>query len=433
MTTTDRYLEPDVECAPRKELLADQEAQLLDLVPYVYERAPLYRRVWGDAGVTPADIRSIDDFTERVPFITKDMIRDFHDRYHDPYGGLLCVDPKDVTTIGSSSGTTGDPTFFPEQWTESPPLPVGYLRALWEIGLRPGDCAITSSSTFRGYLHDMYSCIGVLPLMVDSWMGAWSNLMEVFEHHRPAYVQIFAPFLPELTALSERYDLKNVFSSLKGVSYAGEPVPARMAARIRDEWDVEIYMYTSAGDTGIAFECSAHDGYHIWEDTALAEHLVLDGGVAAERMGVGELVCTSLDDVVAPLIRYRSDDLVRYTDDTCACGRTHARVWPVGRKGDETVVQGHSILPMEVWQIVEQLPETESGLFQIVRPEREMPELRVRVGYEPAVTADLSGLDARLTNEIADRLGVPTTIELVPESELRERASVNKLPRITKS
>jgi phenylacetate-CoA ligase len=67
----DRYFEPDVELLPRAELAAYQEAKVLELLPHVYERSPLYRSVWDAAGVHPRDIRSLEDYRERIPFITR--------------------------------------------------------------------------------------------------------------------------------------------------------------------------------------------------------------------------------------------------------------------------------------------------------------------------------------------------------------------------
>ena len=74
------------------------------------------RETWDAAGVKPADVQSMDDFHEKVPFLDKDAIRDFRDRHHDPYGGMLCLDPKMTevfSAIFSTSGTTGDPTPAP--------------------------------------------------------------------------------------------------------------------------------------------------------------------------------------------------------------------------------------------------------------------------------------------------------------------------------
>ena len=68
------------------------------------------------ARITPADVRTLDDFREKVPFISKDAVRDFRDRRADPYGGLLCLPPAELTAIMSTSGTTGDPTLVAERW-----------------------------------------------------------------------------------------------------------------------------------------------------------------------------------------------------------------------------------------------------------------------------------------------------------------------------
>ena len=86
----ERFFEPDVETMPRARIAALQEERILELVPYVYERSALVRKKWEEARVKPGDINSLADFTERVPFITKDDIREFRAAAQDPFGGLLC-------------------------------------------------------------------------------------------------------------------------------------------------------------------------------------------------------------------------------------------------------------------------------------------------------------------------------------------------------
>src|SRR4051794_27527132 len=92
---TTQYFEPEVERMPRPQIEAFQEDALLDILPFAYERAGLVRETFVAAGVDPRDIRSLDDFRERVPFIDKDAIRSYRDRHDDPYGGVLCVDVDD--------------------------------------------------------------------------------------------------------------------------------------------------------------------------------------------------------------------------------------------------------------------------------------------------------------------------------------------------
>ena len=429
----DKYFEPELETMPRHELEALQEERVLDLLPWAYERSGLYRETWDAAGVHPRDVRSMKDFGERIPFISKEAIRSYRDRHGDPFGGILCVEPEELTSVMSSSGTTGDATFFAEQWDEYPPLPTGMVRDLWELGLRPGDYALGASSTFRGPTEPHYRLLGVIPIHVNTWMGQWAEVLDVVRKYRPAYFQLLPPIVVELEHLSERYDLREIFSCLKATSFAGEPLGAAMRRKVRDEWGLELFMWTSAGDTGCSWECRQHDGCHLWEDTVLAEHLEPDFNAPVPDGEVGELVTTAIDNRVAPLIRYRTDDLVRLTRDPCACGRTHVRQWPLGRKGDETVVRGRSVLPREIWSAIEEVPETVTGLFQIIRPTREVDELRIRVGYDPGKTRNPAQLRERLCGVVYAAVGIEPQLELVTEEELLARGTSAKVPRVAKS
>ena len=131
---------------------------------------------------------------------------------------------------------------------------------------------------------------------------------------------------------------------MKGVAFAGQPMGEVLARKVREEWGLEIFKYTSAGDTGASWEHKEHDGYTLWEDTVFAEVLEPTSSSAVPDGEVGELVATDIDNLAAPLIRYRSGDLVRLTTEPAASGRTHARQWVVGRKGDETIVAGRAIV-----------------------------------------------------------------------------------------
>jgi len=113
---SDRPFLDAVETASRAEIDALQEQKLLEQLAWVATRSAVVRDVWGAAGVDPLSITSLADFKARAPFMDKDTLRAFRDRTGDPFGGVLCVDRSEVHNIGSSSGTTGDPTIFAERW-----------------------------------------------------------------------------------------------------------------------------------------------------------------------------------------------------------------------------------------------------------------------------------------------------------------------------
>ena len=431
----DRFFDADVETMPRDEIEALQEARILQLVPYAYERSALVRQVWSEAGVKPGDIRSLADYKAKVPFIDKDRIRRFRDENGDPFGGLACVGAPHLRGVGFTSGTTGDPTPLPR--SEDHIALTGLKRELWHMGVRPGDYFGYMLFTFREGLNaDKLLDSGMRPVSIQHLPSEVPHLVAVSRELRPkALFMLSTPLIITLDQYQKKTgeDLKEAFSSYRGVVFGGEPMSPSLRA-IVEAWGLEIFELSSLGDIATTMECRAHDGMHTWEDLALVEHLDPSGDQPAPDGARGELVVTALADDVAPLIRYRTDDLVRFTRRPCTCGRTHGRLTPVGRKGDEMVIQGRSVLPIDIFPLMQQFPETGAGLFQLVRKQREAEALRLRVGYDPAL---LAGSEAELSGRIGEAvgasLGIPVQVELVTNENLLKNGPPNKIPRVTKA
>jgi phenylacetate-CoA ligase len=336
------------------------------------------------------------------------------------------------SAIFSTSGTTGDPTPAPYAGRG----PSMLVREYWELGTRPGDHFMHCLFTFRGPgVHDTIRGIGATPVFVDHQPGDIEQLFRFSRELRPTgWYTLSGPLVMMIEEAATRLhvDLEDVFSSYKGVIFAGEPIGPRARARV-ESWGLELFLQTGLGDVGAATECAEHDGCHFWEDCAYAEHLEPDGVQPVGDGNRGELVATTLIDKIAPLVRYRSDDLVRITTEPCACGRTHGRMWPLGRKGDEVVVEGVSVLPGDVWAAIEGVDETSAGLFQIVRPRRELDRLQLRVGYGSEGPKGLPDLRTRVTDAVHASIGVAPDVELVEHSVLLRQGPPHKIPRVTKA
>lgn len=440
MTTTAepgaRAYVDDVEVLPRDRLEELQEERILELVPYAYERSALYREIWDAAGVHPRDIRTMADFREKIPFIDKDDVRDFRARTGDPYGGLLCVRPGELEFIGTTSGTTGNPTPVPQQ--PLGPTATTFGRDLRMLGAQPGDHFTYLMFSFRaGHRVERGKAMGITPIYLTHSPADIPVLIDVSRRYRPTTLMLLStPMMWALDryAAEHRVDLREVFSSYRGIVFGGEPLGTRARAKL-DEWGVKVHILTSFGDVATSQECQARDGCHIWEDIALVEHLDPEDGTDVPDNGRGEMVVTALTDRAAPLIRYRTDDIVRLTRQVCPCGRTHGRQWPLGRKSDELVVDGRSVLPIDIWMAIESLPATENALFQIIRPRRDVDELRLRVGHDPAKLGPggLTGLHDELVAAIRDVSAVTPRIDLVENDELLKLGPPHKIPRVAKA
>ena len=95
-----RYYQPEIETAPREAIRALQGQRLAATVRRVYDRVPFYRNRMQALGLTPEDVRTVDDL-HKLPFSCKQDLRDTY-----PYG-LFAVPLRDVVRLHASSGTTG--------------------------------------------------------------------------------------------------------------------------------------------------------------------------------------------------------------------------------------------------------------------------------------------------------------------------------------
>ncbi len=94
---------PECESMPRPELEKMQGHRLHDIVSYVYDRVPFYRRKFDEAGVSPDEVRDVQDIS-RLPFTIKSDLREEY-----PFNNFA-VPLDEVVRVHASSGTTGKPT-----------------------------------------------------------------------------------------------------------------------------------------------------------------------------------------------------------------------------------------------------------------------------------------------------------------------------------
>ena len=76
----ERYYQPEIECASREQILAWQNERLVKQVRHVWDHVPYYREKMEAKGLTPDDIRGVEDL-HKLPFLSKDDLREAY-----PYG-----------------------------------------------------------------------------------------------------------------------------------------------------------------------------------------------------------------------------------------------------------------------------------------------------------------------------------------------------------
>lgn len=430
----DRFLDPE-EALSRPELRALQEERLLAILPYAYERSGLVREVWDTAGVHPRDIRSIEDFEEKAPFTDQDALRAYRDKHKDPFAGTLCVPLSELAYMGSTSGTTGNPT--PVAHSLLGPTETTRGRDLWMMGARPGDHIAVMLFSFRSgidMLCERAPEMGLKRIFLSQTADEIPRLFEITAKYRPSVLyMVSTPMIIAIDAYARKHgvDVRETFSCYRAAAYGGEPLGGWARDRL-EEWGLKVVSMTAAGDAMPATECLERDGSHIWEDLGLAEHLEPGSNRAARAGDRGELVMTSLTDRATPLIRFRTNDFVTVNRQTCGCGRSHLRIKTLGRTGDMVQVGARKVMPADIGPTLEKVEGCRAGLFQVYVPKAPQPVLRLRIGYDADAAPDLPALERTVVEALASALEVEVAAEMVANAELLKLGPPHKIPRTVK-
>lgn len=96
----ERYYQEEIECASREQIRSWQDERLVKQVKHVWDNVPYYKKKMEEKGVTPDDIKGVEDL-HKLPFLSKADLRDAY-----PFG-LLGTSKDEVVRIQSTSGTTG--------------------------------------------------------------------------------------------------------------------------------------------------------------------------------------------------------------------------------------------------------------------------------------------------------------------------------------
>jgi phenylacetate-CoA ligase len=400
----------------REEIKHIQNERLRETVERVYFNVPYYRSRMQEAGLGPESIRTIDDLS-RLPFTTKQDLRDNY-----PFG-LFAVPMSEIVRIHASSGTTGKPTV------------VGYTRndvSIWsEVMARTLTSAGANRNDFiqiaYGYglftgglgLHYGGEKIGasVIPISGGNTIRQ-IQLMHDFGSTVLACTPSYALFLAE--AINESGIKRDELKLRVGV-FGAEPWTENMRREIEDKLRIkaiDIYGLSEVIGPGVASECYAQEGLHIYEDHFFPEIIDPDTLQILPPGSTGELVFTTITKEGLPLIRYRTRDLTRLTYDKCRCGRTLVRMDKCfGRSDDMLIIRGINLFPSQVESVLLEMSEIKPHYLLIVDRVNNLDTLELKVEVDEAFFLDkisqLETLRQKLQVNLENSLGLTIKVTLV--------------------
>ena len=410
----ERYYQPEIECASREEIRKIQSERLVKQVQNVWDNVPMYRKRMEEAGLTPADIQSVDDL-HKLPFIEKDDLRDQY-----PYG-LLARPLSDCVRVQSTSGTTGRRVvaFYTQHdldlWEDC------CARAIVAAGGTKDDvCHVsygyglfTGGPGLNGGSHRV-GCL-TLPMSsgnTDRQIQFMTDLGSTIICCTPSYAAYLAESIHE-RGVRDQIKLKaGIFGAEAWTEEMRHDIEEKLGIKAYD-----IYGLTEISGPGVSFECSEQTGMHVNEDHFIPEIINPKTGEVLPDGEKGELVFTSITKEAFPLMRYRTRDICVLSRDKCSCGRTHVKMSkPLGRSDDMLIVKGVNVFPSQIETVL--LNQGYPANYQIIVDRvNNSDTIEVQVEMTPEMFSDnLSEVTAKEKELVAGlkaMLGIYAKVTLV--------------------
>lgn len=422
---------PQAECMDREQLRKVQEEKLRKTVKRMYDNVPLYRTRMQEKGIEPGDIRTLDDL-KHLPFIDK---QDLHDQF--PFG-LFSSPKRDIVRIQGSSGTTGKPVL------------AGYTRAdidLWSecMARTLTACGTTQDDIvhvaygyglFTGGLGAHHGATRIGAMTVPMSSGNTQRQIMMMTELKATVLCCTPSYALHLGEVMAEMGLTPQQIPLRAAALGAEPWSEQMRRRIEQILGIDaidIYGLTEICGPGVSFECLEKHGMHINEDYFIPEIIDPDTLEPLPMGSKGEIVFSSVGKEGMPLLRYRTHDICRLTDEPCPCGRTFTRMMRItGRSDDMVVIRGVNVFPSQVEAALVGMPGVAPYYLLVIDRVGSSDTLEIRVEVTEEMYSGNMGsmedLNARISARIKSALGITAKIVLVePKSMPRSEGKAKRV------
>ncbi|MFO8079119.1 MAG: phenylacetate--CoA ligase [Armatimonadota bacterium] len=417
------------ECMDVEQRSELQVRRLRETVARLKVNVPWYRDRFAEKGIEPEDIQSLDDL-RHLPFTTKDDLRDNY-----PFG-LFAIPPEECVRIHASSGTTGKPVI------------AGYSRediGIWaETIARTIACGGGSShdvlhnaygyGLFTGglglhYGGELMGCL-VVPVSggnTERQLMLMEDLGSSILCCTPSYALTIVDQAEEMGFDLSRINLKaGLFGAEPWSEGARESIEERLGISAHD-----IYGLTEIIGPGVAAECEAKAGLHVFDDHFIPEIIDPESGEPLPPGEKGELVFTCISKRAFPVLRFRTRDITKIDYETCECGRTQPRMERItGRTDDMLIIRGVNVFPSQIEEVLLKMEEVEPHYQLVLTREGRLDNLQVQVEVSPGMFSDevrkLEAIEEKIEERLASALSIRVDVKLVEPKTIERFAGKAK-------
>ena len=366
--------ERTAETLPRSALGCLQVERLQWTLERAYQNVLHYRHKFDKTGARPVHLKKLGDL-KHFPFTVKTDLRDNY-----PFG-MFASPGSELCRLHASSGTTGKPTVVGYTQGDIDRWAGLMARSMAAAGARPGDVVHNAYGygLFTGGLGAHYGAERLGCIVVPVSGGGTERQVVLLQDFAAGILCATPSYALNIAEVAEKQGIDIRALPVRRGLFGAEPWSEEMRAELDQRLGiaaVDIYGLSEIMGPGVACECdTARAGLHGWEDHFLFEIIDPDTLEPLAMGETGELVITTLTKEALPMVRYRTRDITRLTDEPCVCGRTHVRIQRVmGRDDDMMIIRGVNVYPSQVEAVLVGL----SGLS---------PHYQIMLGIEGAMDA----------------------------------------------
>ncbi|NYG57175.1 phenylacetate-CoA ligase [Nocardioides daedukensis] len=442
-----RFWDEERETMPRDQRDELVLARMQHQLHYVYEQLPFYRRHYDAHGFHPDDVKSLADFTNKVPVITKKML--VADQLeHPPFGSYTATTSMaDIARIHGSSGTSGVPTLYAvsqKDWDRAADV---HAMAQWCGGIRPDDLVQVGFpfGLFFGGWGTVQGVERIGAALFPLGVAESEKHLEFIQRLQPRVFSGTPSYCMHLISVAQKMGINLRDSSVEVLLVGGEPGGSLPGTRqiLEEAWGATLI---DAGSTSEMYPfqtnvgCPSKSGTHLITDEVFTEIVDKDDlNVAVDDGERGAIIYTHLWRESQPMIRFAPGDESYISHEPCGCGRTYPRLpeGVLGRLDDMLVIRGANIFPSAIETALRSVggfgPE-----FEIrVTKRGALDEILVRAEHDPAVSATAGSHDElKAQGEVMLKrmTGIRVPIEVIepgslPATVFKARRVVDERPR----
>lgn len=416
----------DIEFENAEVIKLYQEERLREQLVYLATHSTYYKRVFKEANIDIASIRTIEDL-QKIPFTEKSDLQ----RYNDEF---LCCPKNKIIDYVTTSGTMGDPVTFGCSDRDLERLAYNECKSFACAGLNENSVLQLMTTLDKRFMAGMAYFNGLRKLgagVIRVGNGIpelqWDTILRL----NPDSIMCVPSFILRLIEYAEANHIDYRNSSIRRIIGIGEGLRNQdmslnlLGRRIHEKWpEVQLFATYSSTEMAATFsECEYGQGGHVHPELIIIE-IIGDDGLPVPEGQVGEVVATTLGVEAMPLLRFRTGDMAAKIVAPCACGRNSYRLTPlVGRKHNMIKLKGTTIYPPAIFDVLDNVEYVQNYVVVVRDSAAGTDEVVVRVGLRKAypyanLTNNCSEAESAVIKDLKDRfrarLRVAPIVEVLP-------------------